>query len=104
MGFWNENPVLELVWPLFIAVPVGLVYFYKKAKNDKGKSKVFVSFLPYVPPLYAGVLDPQKWLTFPLVEKKNISPNTALYRFELPNPDNKLGLPIGQVNITGQQV
>lgn len=42
------------------------------------------------------VLDPQVWKEFPLVKKSVISPNTALYRFALPHPDDVLGLPIGQ--------
>jgi len=42
------------------------------------------------------VLDPQNWQEFPLIKKTIISPNTAAYRFGLPNPDDTLGLPIGQ--------
>ncbi|KAI0724497.1 NADH-cytochrome b5 reductase [Cerioporus squamosus] len=42
------------------------------------------------------VLDPQVWKEFPLTEKIVISPNTAIYRFALPHPDDVLGLPIGQ--------
>ncbi|TFY77089.1 hypothetical protein EWM64_g6925 [Hericium alpestre] len=42
------------------------------------------------------VLDPKQWQTFTLVEKIVISPNTAIYRFALPHPEDVLGLPIGQ--------
>ncbi|RPD62995.1 NADH-cytochrome b5 reductase [Lentinus tigrinus ALCF2SS1-7] len=42
------------------------------------------------------VLDPQVWKEFPLKEKIVISPNTAIYRFALPHPEDVLGLPIGQ--------
>ncbi|OSD03504.1 NADH-cytochrome b5 reductase [Trametes coccinea BRFM310] len=42
------------------------------------------------------VLDPQTWKEFPLVEKIPVSPNTAIYRFALPHPQDVLGLPIGQ--------
>jgi cytochrome-b5 reductase len=42
------------------------------------------------------VLDPKEWKQFPLKEKIVISPNTAVYRFALPQPDDVLGLPIGQ--------
>ncbi|KAK7694572.1 NADH-cytochrome b5 reductase [Cerrena zonata] len=42
------------------------------------------------------VLDPQQWQQFPLKEKIVISPNTAIYRFGLPHPEDVLGLPIGQ--------
>ncbi|GBE78262.1 NADH-cytochrome b5 reductase 1 [Sparassis crispa] len=41
-------------------------------------------------------LDPQVWKEFPLKQKIIVSPNTALYRFALPNPEDILGLPIGQ--------
>lgn len=43
------------------------------------------------PPVLNG-----QWQEFPLSEKIVISPNTALYRFKLPRPDDYLGLPIGQ--------
>lgn len=42
------------------------------------------------------VLDPKVWQEFTLVEKIVLSPNTAIYRFGLPNPKDILGLPIGQ--------
>ncbi|KAI0824233.1 NADH-cytochrome b5 reductase [Trametes gibbosa] len=42
------------------------------------------------------VLDSQVWKEFPLKEKIVISPNTAIYRFALPHPEDVLGLPIGQ--------
>ncbi|KAG8964539.1 NADH-cytochrome b5 reductase [Tulasnella sp. 419] len=42
------------------------------------------------------VLDPKDYKEFPLVEKIVISPNTALYRFGLPHPEDQLGVPIGQ--------
>ncbi|KAF8328153.1 putative NADH-cytochrome b5 reductase [Cantharellus anzutake] len=42
------------------------------------------------------VLSPDAWREFPIVEKIKISPNTALYRFGLPDPEDNLGLPAGQ--------
>ncbi|OCB86110.1 NADH-cytochrome b5 reductase [Sanghuangporus baumii] len=55
------------------------------------------------------VLDPSKWKEFPLVTKFTVSPNTALYRFALPRPDDVLGLPIGQhisvqAEVNGKQI
>ncbi|KAK0505866.1 ferredoxin reductase-like C-terminal NADP-linked domain-containing protein [Armillaria luteobubalina] len=44
----------------------------------------------------AKVLDPSTWQDFPLVKKTQVSPNTAVYRFSLPHPNDILGLPIGQ--------
>lgn len=54
-------------------------------------------------------LDPTTWQRFPLVEKEEISPNTARYRFQLPKKDSMLGLPIGQhlsvqVDVNGKMV
>ncbi|KAH7924868.1 NADH-cytochrome b5 reductase [Leucogyrophana mollusca] len=42
------------------------------------------------------VLNPQVWQEFSLKEKTVVSPNTAIYRFALPHPEDVLGLPIGQ--------
>jgi len=42
------------------------------------------------------VLDPAVWQEFPLIKKTQVSPNTAIYRFGLPHPDDILGLPIGK--------
>ncbi|KAI0053286.1 NADH-cytochrome b5 reductase [Auriscalpium vulgare] len=42
------------------------------------------------------VLNPNEWKEYPLKEKIVISPNTAIYRFALPHPQDILGLPIGQ--------
>ena len=40
-------------------------------------------------------LNPKKWLSFPLTEKIVMSPDTALFRFALPSPDHRTGLPTG---------
>jgi cytochrome-b5 reductase len=54
-------------------------------------------------------LDPDQFLPFPLVEKRKVSPDTAIFRFGLPSPKHRLGLPIGQhiylkANIDGEDV
>ncbi|KAF9985507.1 NADH-cytochrome b5 reductase [Modicella reniformis] len=54
-------------------------------------------------------LDPKEYRKFTLIEKVVISPNTALYKFALPNNDDILNLPIGQhisimANINGKEV
>ncbi|KAJ7130073.1 ferredoxin reductase-like C-terminal NADP-linked domain-containing protein [Mycena crocata] len=41
-------------------------------------------------------LDPKIWQEFPLEKKTQISPNTAIYRFSLPRPNDILGLPVGK--------
>ena len=40
-------------------------------------------------------LNPKKWLSFPLAEKIVMSPDTALFRFALPSPEHRTGLPTG---------
>lgn len=42
------------------------------------------------------ILNPTEWKKFILTHKTRISHNVSLYRFALPNPDDILGLPIGQ--------
>ncbi|KAF9786974.1 ferredoxin reductase-like C-terminal NADP-linked domain-containing protein [Thelephora terrestris] len=55
-----------------------------------------VLFLKFSKKSKKPVLDPQNWQEFQLRKKTIVSPNTAIYRFALPNPDDVLGLPIGQ--------
>jgi cytochrome-b5 reductase len=54
-------------------------------------------------------LDPKEYQKFKLIAKTAVSPNTAIYRFALPNSDDRLGLPIGQhisvaAEINGKQI
>lgn len=50
------------------------------------------------PPAPKGrkILHPEQFQEFPISEKTQISHNTAIYRFKLPNDSDILGLPIGQ--------
>ncbi|KAN0063499.1 NADH-cytochrome b5 reductase [Thecaphora frezii] len=73
--FMEINVVVAFVVGLVLSV-AALVYF------DSGKSK--------------PVLNPTEWQRFTLMEKKQLSPNTAKYRFRLPRDNSILGLPIGQ--------
>lgn len=55
------------------------------------------------------VLNPKEWQSFKLMERKDVSDNTAVYRFRLPSDQSILGLPIGQhislqANIDGKNV
>jgi len=43
-----------------------------------------------------GVLNPEQYQPFPLIEKHQITHNTRMFRFGLPHKDDILGLPIGQ--------
>ncbi|KAF9364847.1 NADH-cytochrome b5 reductase [Mortierella sp. NVP85] len=54
-------------------------------------------------------LDPKEYRKFKLVDKVVCSPNTAMYKFALPNEDDILNLPIGQhisimANINGKDI
>lgn len=40
-------------------------------------------------------LNPKKWLNFELIDKVEISHDTRLFKFKLPSPDHRLGLPVG---------
>jgi len=55
-----------------------------------------VIYIKFIRPTRPKPLDPSKWKEFPLEKKIQVSPNTAIYRFKLPHPDDVLGLPIGQ--------
>ena len=39
---------------------------------------------------------PNRWVTFPLIEREDINHNTRRYRFGLPTAAHDLGLPVGQ--------
>ncbi|KAI6044990.1 NADH-cytochrome b5 reductase [Pisolithus marmoratus] len=58
-------------------------------------SSAFI-YLKFASPKRKPVLDPKVWQEFTLREKIVVSPNTAIYRFALPHPQDVLGLPIGQ--------
>jgi len=77
----GETDLVQVVTsPAFVAsafVLAGTAYFI----TQTGKPKV---------------LNPNEWQEFPLQKKIKVSPNTAIYRFKLPRPQDVLGLPIGQ--------
>lgn len=40
-------------------------------------------------------LNPKKWLEFEIIERTEISHDTRLFKFKLPSPEYRLGLPVG---------
>ncbi|KAG0054934.1 NADH-cytochrome b5 reductase [Gryganskiella cystojenkinii] len=65
---------------------------------------LFKKNAPRTPPM-----DPKEYRKFTLVDKVVCSPNTAMYKFALPNEDDMLNLPIGQhisimANINGKEI
>ncbi|KAJ3539612.1 hypothetical protein NM208_g5420 [Fusarium decemcellulare] len=54
-------------------------------------------------PVATGVLRPDDFQEFELLEKNIVSHNVAIYRFKLPSSDSVLGLPVGQhISISAQ--
>lgn len=51
---------------------------------------------PTNPHLAKGFLDPKAFKSLELIRIDHVSPNVRRYTFKLPNPDDILGLPIGQ--------
>lgn len=49
-----------------------------------------------IPVLQDGLLSPDGWRKFKLIEKVQENHNVIKFRFELPTPSSSLGLPIGQ--------
>lgn len=64
-----------------LAVVLAATAIYKAVTASSGPSKA---------------LNPSEWQQYPLVKKTQVSPNTAIYRFKLPRPNQILGLPIGK--------
>lgn len=65
----------------------------------------FLKYPPYIPSrsgkptdphAQRGVLEPKEYKALPLIEKETISPNVFKFVFQLPNPDDVVGIPIGQ--------
>ena len=65
-----------------IALLVIAVLNFITSVHGKGKKK--------------GVLDPETWIAFPLTEIEEISHDVKRFRFSFPDPNQILGLPIGQ--------
>jgi len=86
----RDNKYAQLLALVLTAASTVLIYVRFSSQKQKAIEK-------------KPVLDPQVWKEFPLKEKIVVSPNTALYRFALANPDDVLGLPIGQhVSVTAE--
>jgi cytochrome-b5 reductase len=106
--FRVAEPNMTSLLPEFLQTPTGLslllggglivgTWWLLSVKHTRTFSKVCHSrcnstwFIGREP-----VLSAEAFRDFPLVEKIKVSPNTALYRFGLPDPEDTLGLPPGQ--------
>ncbi|RAL05302.1 cytochrome b5 reductase family protein [Aspergillus ibericus CBS 121593] len=61
------------------------------------------------PHLVKGFLDPKEYKSLPLIRKDTLSPNVFKFVFQLPSPQDVVGLPIGQhvaikANVNGTTV
>ena len=62
-----------------------------------------------IPKDVVALLGPDTWLPLKLIKRTQISPDSFIFRFELPSPHSILGLPIGQniqirANIDGEEI
>jgi cytochrome-b5 reductase len=78
----------------------------------------FMKYPPYMksrtvkpanPHLQKGILDPKEFKALPLVEKELLAPNVFRFVFQLPDPEDVIGIPIGQhvaikADIDGQPI
>lgn len=51
-----------------------------------------------------SALDPKEWRSFKLMAKEVINHNTAIYRFELPDKEQVVGLPVASCLLTGANI
>ncbi|KAI8444441.1 hypothetical protein BY996DRAFT_4600748 [Phakopsora pachyrhizi] len=75
---------------------LSLKIFLIKWKRYNVVESIFFFFILITQPEKKPVLIPHQFQSFRLSSKNKVSPNTAVYRFSLPRPDDVLGLPIGQ--------
>ena len=69
---------------LVAGLTIAVSYFvFRLLKSSKKKQSV-------------TLVDPEKKVALPLIEKKIVSHDTRIFRFGLPSPSHVLGLPIGQ--------
>ncbi|PWY88640.1 hypothetical protein BO94DRAFT_565508 [Aspergillus sclerotioniger CBS 115572] len=100
-----------------ISSAVGAVIGSKLSQMTQIKSG-FTQYPPLVkrrkvvgsnPHLAKGFLDPKEYKSLPLIRKDTLSPNVFKFVFQLPNPQDVVGLPIGQhvairANVNGTMV
>lgn len=82
----EPNPLF--VFTTIASIIIGFIglYFFQQSKKN------------------GPVLDKVEFKKFPLIEKVRISHNTNKYRFGLPKPTDRLGLPIGQHLVIGATI
>jgi cytochrome-b5 reductase len=80
-------------------------YAVKKLNQMLDVESGFMKYPPYMksrtvkpadPHLQKGILDPKEYKPLPLVEKERLSPNVFRFVFQLPDPEDVIGIPIGQ--------
>jgi cytochrome-b5 reductase len=80
-------------------------YVVKKLNKMLDVESGFMKYPPYMksrtvrpsdPHLQKGILDPKEYKPLPLVEKERLSSNVFRFVFQLPDPEDVVGIPIGQ--------
>ena len=89
---------------LFLGTPLIKTYFPTQPYLPGLLAGISFSLFWFYSSLKSPVLFKNEFKSFKLVEKLQISPNTAIYTFALPNKTDVLGLPIGQHISIGQVI
>jgi cytochrome-b5 reductase len=93
-------------------------YVVKKLNKMLDVESGFMKYPPYMksrtvrpadPHLQKGILDAKEYKALPLVEKELLAPNVFRFVFQLPDPEDVVGIPIGQhvaikANVDGQPI
>ena len=96
----------------------GATYVVKKLNKMLDVESGFMKYPPYMksrtvrpsdPHLQKGILDSKEYKALPLVEKELLAPNVFRFVFQLPDPEDVVGIPIGQhvaikANVDGQPI
>lgn len=99
-GFWTGFGISAIA-SLSLVAATGLKVSQFIKEHTTEKPKYPAHFKPQVTlakrkPLNSGVLNPREFHSFPLIDKKQLSPDTYRFVFGLPTPNSILGLPTGQ--------
>jgi len=83
MEFIKGVDETQLMVAVAAVVIVTIILFFLLGSSSKKKKSIVA-------------LDPETWISFPLIEVENISHDVRRFRFGLQSKDRVLGLPIGQ--------
>lgn len=94
MAETETNPLVVFATVATIIISFVTLYFFKQSAKSSTTSSSSSSSSKSKKG--SPALIPDKFQKFPLISKTQVSHNSAIYRFGLPNPTDTLNLPIGQ--------